>query len=183
MVKSKEELLSRIAALTKAELPHDEEDKELAALATAPAAAKTGTSKVDSFDIEVDKESFESGGQGLDSPNISDVYAGIYVGKVVPTNKPDQLWFIFKTNDPRVEAQKGRQVRSALITVPKGLGAFKLNDIIAGLGLPYKMEGNHVKFQIPIGLPCNLEYEEVVIDNKTQVRLQNVSRGIIAQAV
>jgi hypothetical protein len=193
-----DDLQSRIAALKAAKLDTSVEEAELRALITAgtaptvaaavatPVASPTG--EMDNFDIIVDKEGFESGGQELDSPTKPDVYQGYYVGRITPTKKTEQLWLIFKTNDARVEQQKGRQVRSALIITPGGAGAFKLADTLTGLNIAHALtlgaDGRwHVTGSIPKGLKCNLDYQNYTEGGKTSVRLQSVSVGEIRQAV
>ena len=174
---TKEELQKRIKALKGAGLSTEAEEAELAKL-TKPAPPAKATAKKASaagqevnFDIEVDRKSFLSGGQQFGAPEQAGIYQGEFQDIVVPTNKPDQRWFIFKTNDARLEMQ----IRSALVVTPAGLGAFKLKDILDALEISYQLtDDNRVVGAIPAGLSCQLEYQSVVLEGKTQVRLQNV---------
>jgi len=181
-----EELLIRVKALDKAGLGHEDEDKEIAQLqqarekevvappATVPVSTPASTDNI-SFTIPVDVDGFESGGQQFSSPKIPAVYDGVFADIVYPSHKPDQIWFIFKTNDERVAEQMERQVKSVLTITPGGAGAFKLKDVLNGLNIPYSVnDANEVCGNIPKGYPCKLEFGEVVIQGKTQVRLQNV---------
>lgn len=176
------DLQKRIKALEDAGLDATAEKAQLAQLVAVgpapvpPLATPTsaGSDEVIAFDEDVDQDAFESGGQGFSAPTDPGVYNGIFQGIIVPSTKPEQRWFIFKTDDPRVEAQKGSQVRSAIIVTPGGAGAFKLKDILDNLKIPYTQVGKRVKFTLAKGLPCQLEYEEQTYDGKTQNRLQNV---------
>jgi len=187
-VVAEQKLRDKIKALEDAGLDATDEIAELAKLpAGKPAkvvAKVSGATEAVEFDIEVDVDSFESGGQAFGAPIEPGIYQGVFQDIITPTTKPEQRWFIFKTDDPRVEKQLGRQVRSALIVSPLGGGAFKLGDILDGLNLPYTLDGNHVKGSIPKGLACSLEYQERTLEGKTQNRLQNVyAAGTVETAI
>ena len=122
------------------------------------------------LDIEVDVSAFESGGQALSAPLEPGLYRGCFVDVITPKTKGDQRWFIFRTDDPQLE----RQVRSALVTTPGGAGAFKLKDILEALGVEYQLAGKRLIANLTRGIPCQLEYQEVVLEGKTQNRLQNI---------
>jgi len=183
-----EQLKIEINALKEAGLPTTAKEAELTKLqgggasqAQAPAAVAAG--EAIPFDIEVDIESFDSGGQQFIAPTKPDIYDGFFEAFVHPTTKPGQIWAIFQTRDNRVVKQLGRQARSPIIITPGGDGAFKLKDILDGLKVSYTRDGKHVKGSIPKGLPCKMEYREGVIDGKTRILLQEVYAGEIQQAV
>jgi hypothetical protein len=174
---TQEELVQRIQALEAAGLPAEDEKAELKKLLGKSPEASTETrvatpadSNVVLFDIEVDLDAFNEGGQQFGAPEEPGIYQGTFEGIITPTTKEDQLWFVFQTADPRLE----RQVRSALIISPSGKGAFKLKDVLENLEIPYTVKGRQVSGAIPKGLPCQLEYQEVTASGKTSVRLQNV---------
>lgn len=152
------------------------------AVAKAPAKAII-TEELVILDVAVDQDSFEQGGQQFGAPAKPDVYAGVFDGIVKPTTKENQIWLVFKTDDERVLAQKKQQVKSIITVTPMGKGAFKLKDILDGLQIAYDNSvSGKVLAQIPRGLPCMLDYQEVVLDGKTQIRLQNVWKAEAAQS-
>ena len=190
------ELVQRIKALEDAGLDATAERAELGKLtlpvaataakakaATTKASASVATGEAIEFDEEVDVDSFESGGQAFGAPEEAGVYSGVFQDIITPSTKTDQRWWLFKTDDARVEAQLGKQVRSALIVSPKGQGAFKLKDILDGLAVAYTLDGSKVSGSVPRGLACMLEYQEVTLDGKTQMRLQNVWAAGTAEQV
>jgi len=180
-------LEKRIEALEKAGLSAEAERKELAELLAkegrvVPKPIIPSLGERISFTIPVDAESFETGGE-FGAPTKPDIYDGYFLEIVYPQTKEDQVWFVFATDDDRVVTQKGRNVRSALIVMPGGAFAYRLRLLLESLKEPYKLVGDEVSGSIPKGLRCKLNYQEIVVAGKTQVRLQNVFVGEVAQAI
>lgn len=117
-----------------------------------------------SYSMDVDIEKFNEGGQSFGAPDSPGVYPGSFQSIIVPTNKPEQRWWVFLTNDG---------IRS-FINVSPGGGSFKLKDILDNLKIPYTVDGSRVSFSINKGFPCQMEYLMNVRDGKDRNDLVNV---------
>lgn len=183
LVAEYEQLLAEKIEQEKLEKPAEASKVEARPAVSASLPSSKGA--VAHFDFVVDVASFESGGQRLDAPTIADTYKGHFVDVIRPKSgeKMSQVWFIFETVDERVLQQKGKQVRSALIFAPlktseKESGAFRIKDTLVDLNLPYLLEGNRLTGDIPIGLSCQLTYEEYVDKGERTIRLQSVKLDV-----
>lgn len=117
----------------------------------APAVAE---GEAVAFEDAVDEEAFKRGGSQFFMPSQE----GFFKSKLVEAMKPtftqkEQKWFIFETDDPKLQAQ-GRGVISAEFTK----GAFKLKDILDGLSIPYEVIGGVVKYAIKLPLGCYADW-------------------------
>ena len=134
-----------------AELSGAAEAPALAPVAAAPAPA---SGEAVAFEDSVDEESFKRGGSQYFMPSQE----GYWKSKLVEVLKPsftekEQKWFIFETDDPKLKAQ-GRGVIAAEFTK----GAFKLKDVLDGLGIAYKVENGIVKYGIKLPFGCYADW-------------------------
>lgn len=183
-------------ALEEAELK-----KRLPALVAASAKAKANapetavTYEEIPIEVEVDKASFDSGGEILEGPGFEIVCDGLVWRYIKANKKENQEFFIFKTNDDRIVAKKGRNICSGITITPRAVGntpagAFNLARLLVDLAIPFEevnREGSGgiatIKFNLPKGKPCKLDYQNQTFNQKTEVRLVRAFIGEVQQAV
>ncbi len=153
---------ARLKALIDAGVATDEDTaryKELTggkAETPAPAATEEPAATGDalSFEDSVDEASFKRGGSQYFMPSEE----GFFKSKLVETLKPDftksaQRWFIYETDDPKLDSQ-GRGVICAELTK----GSFKLKDILDGHNIPYKVVNGVVKYKLALPIGCYADW-------------------------
>ena len=199
---SMEDLQKRIVTLQGIQEDTGPEEAELKRRQSLPASsavktaavADTGVYEMIPVQVEVDKASFESGGETLEGPGIEGVFDGL-VWRYIKANKKDnQEFFIFKTNDERIVAKKGRNIFSAITITPRAAGttaagAFNLSRLLTDLNIPYTTAPGStttnelIDFDLPHGKPCKLDYQNQTYNQKTEVRLIRAFVGEVQQAI
>lgn len=191
---SLEDLNKRIAALKGIGEDTVPEEAELKRRYSVPAAVPKSQAADVAYEeipveVQVDKASFESGGEQFESPKTADVYSGVAWGWTVPRKKENQAFFTFKTADDRIVKQMGKNILSAITITPRASGdtvsgAFKLGGLLDAMKIAYSIDDTGlVQFKVPRGKPCFLKFVEVTIRQKTEIRLDSAWVGEVSQAV
>jgi len=189
MARTKEELVERIKKLDAAGIDHSTEDAELKAItggASVPQAdASDAAPEADDF-IGCDTETFDTGGGGgWISPETTGIKPAVCRGFIKPGFAEDQIWFIYENEKGAAEEFRGSLVCGALSGEPGKGGAWKVKDILVGMGVPFEVvPGKGVKILKPLdGMKCMVDWEDVTIKGKTERRIQDVVPQAAEQAV
>jgi len=187
------DLQAKIETLKNVGLPTTDEETELAGLmqynasAAPPAIAiAVGDTETVSMTVEVNREAFDRGGVGFTSPTEAGIYKGIFRSVQQSNQDANRYMFIFETTDPSLSMTHRSAINCSL--VDRG-GDFVLKDILENMGWGYMISdsGNgraNVNFSVTPDVECWLDYQEVTIAGKQEVRLQKVYQlGRIQQAV
>lgn len=120
-------------------------------VATEPVPAITSEQRQPSIILEGDIEAFKRGGIKYWMPSLEGTFRSRLVEIFMPefTKKP-QYWFVFETNDPKLEKQ-GR----GAIQCETSKGFFKAKDILDGIGAEYEIDESAGKVKIYSSLPID----------------------------
>lgn len=177
--------VEQLRALKAAGVLSPEMEKRLAQLEAQAQGRKDTTSPPpqavgESITVEVNVEAFNRGGQQWYPPPAPGVYDAVCEGVMVPSQAPGQLWFVFR-NAGTAPRFRGNLVCGALAEADaRKSGAWKIKDILEALGITYHLlqtPGTPLgRLTIPPikDIPCQVEWQEVDIRGKRELRIQNV---------
>lgn len=181
-----EELKKRIAALESAGVAADAEKNELLKLLSETPATTTTTGgpgpapspatdgEYIEYNIPVNEDSFNKGGQQFVAPKEAGIYNADLVEIITPSNDSDQRWLIFTSRDPKWPQGRGSLVTANLSKPPDASGgAWKFKDVLDALKVKYTLAGGNLAFRLPKKLPCKVDFQSVTIKGKTELRIQN----------
>ena len=128
--------------------------------------------------IPLNLENFSTGGGGgWIAPATTGVKDAVCEGYMIPDFVEDQVWFIFISPAGVDEPFRGSLVCGALSGEPGKGGAWKVKDILNAMDIPYEEdeERGGVRLLSTLkGKSCQVLWEDVVIKDKTERRIQDV---------
>ena len=147
--------------------------------ATAAAAQATmAPAGEDAVDVEVNMESYQSGGgEGWLPPDKDGVFAGYCAGIIRSRSKDDEIMFDLRSVPGQQPSWRGALICTKLRTSGTGQGgsgAFKLRDAVVALGATEEVNGSTVRISGYKDAPCKVEWATVAIGAGTQRRIQNI---------
>ena len=132
----------------------------------------------DSLDVEVNMDSYQSGGgEGWVPPEKDGVYVGYCAGIIRSRTKDDEIMFDLRSVPNQQPVWRGALICTKLRTSGTGQGgsgAFKLRDAVVALGAIEEVNGNTVRISGYKDAPCKVEWATVQIGAGTQRRVQNI---------
>lgn len=193
-----EELKKRISALEDAGLDATEEKAKLAAMtpkastrttakapAKAPAKAVAAAEPEEEMFIPLNVETFRTGGGGWIIPETIGVKDAVCTGYLIPNFAEDQVWFTFENVPDATEIFRGSLVCGALSKDPGQGGAWKVKDVLTAINVLYEEDEERGGIRLlsdPKGKPCQVLWDDIVRNNKTERRIQDVM-AVGAEAV
>lgn len=183
MAKTRKQLEQDIKALEDAGLDASEEKAQLKQLVLAgavgvPAKAKVAPALEPELFISLNLESFRTGGGGgWTAPATTGVKDAICEGFMIPDFVEDQLWFVFINIPGADEPFRGSLVCGAISKEPGKGGAWKVKDVLDALDVPYEEDEARggIKLLSTIeGKSCQVLWDDIVIKDKTERRIQDI---------
>lgn len=188
MAKTKEELQADIKALADAGLDHSEEDAQLKQLVLAKteapevkvkAKALTPAPTEEEDFVPLNTEAYEAGwvGGGWIAPATIGVKDAICDGYFTVKDGSD-LHFIFINVPDASEVFRGTLVCGAINAPTGGTAAGKVKDVVDALGVSDRVKivpGKGISsLAVCKGIGCQVLWDDIVIRQKTERRIQDV---------